>query len=117
MNVKITEKSVTFKITEQELHFLNTGQSLEKLVPIGGQDFAMVINPAPDEMFRDLENAPLKLILDKDESCLMLCTNKKQIQYLIDIGRSKEGLAAHIDGLDVFLQVDLKGDSRPRKKG
>lgn len=116
MNIKITEKSVTFKITEAELNILSTGHALEKAVPIGGNDFAMVIDPDPSEYFENFADAPLKLILDKDESCLMLCTSKEQIQKLIDMGRSKEGLAAHVDGLDVFLQVDLKADSRPKKK-
>lgn len=116
MNVKITEKSVTFKITEDELNILSTGQPIEKSVPIGGNDFAMVIDPDPAEYFEDFKEAPLKLILDKDESCLMLCTSKDQIQKLIDMGRSKEGLCAHVNGLDVFLQVDLKADSRPRQK-
>ena len=105
MNVKITEKSVTFKITEEELNILNTGQSIENNVPIGGNDFAMIIDPNPAEYFEDFEKAPLKLILDRDESCLMLCTSKAQIQELVDMGRNKEGLCAHVKGLDVFLQV------------
>lgn len=116
MNVRITEESVTFKITEEELNILSTGQSIEKTVPIGGNDFAMVIDPDPTEYFADFEKAPLKLILDRDESCLMLCTSKDQIQRLVDMGRSKEGLRAHVKGLDVFLQVDLKADSRPHRK-
>lgn len=116
MNVKITEKSVTFKITEEELNILSIGQPIEKSVPIGGNDFAMVIDPDPAEYFEDFKDIALKLILDRDESCLMLCTNKDQIRKLIDMGRSKEGLCAHVSGLDVFLQVDLKSDSRPRRK-
>ena len=116
MNVKITEKSVVFKITEDELHILSAGQTLEKSLPIGGNDFAMVIDPTPETYFEDFEKAPLKLILDKDESCLMLCTSKEQIQNLIAMGRSKEGLSAHTNGINVFLQVDLRADSRPRRK-
>ena len=85
-------------------------------ISVRGTDFAMVIDPDPAEYFKDFKEAPLKLILDKDESCLMLCTSKDQIQKLIDIGRSKEGLCARVNGLDVFLQVDLRADSRPRQK-
>ena len=116
MKVKITEKSVTFKITEEELNILSAGQPIEKAVPIGGNDFAMVIDPNPAECFEDFKEAPLKLILDKYEACLMLCTSKDQIQKLIDMGRSKEGLCAQVNGLDVFLLVDLKADTRPRWK-
>lgn len=115
MNIKITEKSVTFKITEEELNVLSAGQTLEKSVSICGNDFAMVIDPNPSDYFERFENTTLKLILDKDESCLMLCTSKAQIQKLVNMGRSKEGLCAHVDDLDVFLQVDLKADSRPRR--
>jgi hypothetical protein len=117
MNVKITERSVTFKITEEEMIVLSMGKPLEKIIPIGGNDFAMVIDPNPENLLKDINGAPLKLILDKDESCLMLCTSKEQIQKLMDMGRSKEGLSAHTDDLEVFLQVDLKADSRPRRKG
>jgi hypothetical protein len=113
MNVKITEKTVTFKITEEELNILSIGQSIEKTVPIGRNNFAMVVDP---NLAEDFKEAPLKLILDKDESRLMLCTSKVQIQKLVDMGRSREGLYAHLNKLDVFLQVDLKADSRPRQK-
>lgn len=117
MNVKITARSVIFKVTEEELNILSTGQVLETKVCIGGNDFVMAINPEPEEYFEDSRDSPLKLILDKYESCLMLCASKKQIQTLVDLGRSKEGLSVHTDDLDVFLQVDLRADSRPRRKG
>lgn len=116
MNVKITQTSVTFKITEEELNILSTGQLIEKTVPISGNNFAMVIDSNSAEYFEDYERAPLKLILDRGRSCLMLCTSKGQIQKLVDMGRSKDGLCAHTSDLDIFLQVDLKADSRPRQK-
>ena len=116
MNVKITESSVTFKITEDEMKMLAKGQSLEKSVPMGTNHFVMMIDPNAEDCFEDFQEAPLKLILDRNESCLMLCTTKDQVEKLVNMGRGKEGLFAHIDGLDIFLQVDLRADSRPLQK-
>jgi hypothetical protein len=115
MNVKISEDSVTFKITEEEMKHLLTGSALEKKILIGQSDFVMVIDPNPHEYFEDFKEAPLKLILDRAESCLMLCTTIDEIRKLSEIGRSREGLSAHIGGIDVFLQVDVRKDSRPRQ--
>lgn len=116
MNVKITEKSVTFKITEEEMNDLLAGHTLEKKIPIGQSTFSMRIDPNAGDRFEDLKEAPLKLVLDGAESCLMLCVTPEEIQKLSDMGRSREGLSVHADGLDVYLQVDLKADSRPRQK-
>ena len=113
MNVKITETSVTFKISEAELHELATGVPLERTVSIGGTCLDMVIDSDSSTYFDEHESTPLKVILDKKESCLMLCTSKRQIQSLMAMGRSKEGIFAHVDGMDVFLQVDLRSDPRP----
>ncbi len=115
MNVKITESSVTFKITEQELSHLLTGEALEKKTRIGQSDFVMVIDPNPQQFYDDFKERPLKLILDRAESCLMLCTTMEEIKKLSDMGKSRDGLSAHISGLDVFLQVDVRNDSRPKQ--
>jgi hypothetical protein len=115
MNVKITESSVTFKITEQELSHLLTGEALEKKTRIGQSDFVMVIDPNPQQFYDDFKERPLKLILDRAESCLMLCTTMEEIKKLSDMGKSRDGLSAHISGLDVLLQVDVRNDSRPKK--
>ena len=115
MNVKISEDSVTFKITEEEMKHLLTGSALEKKILIGQSDFVMVIDPNPHEYFEDFKEAPLKLILDRAESCLMLCTTVDEIKKLSEMGKSREGLSAHIGGIDVFLQVDVRKDSRPRQ--
>ncbi len=110
MNLKIAENSVTFKITEEELKLLLSGRSLETIVPIAGNDFAMVIQPSK----KDIE-APLILILDRDESCLQLTTTNAQLQKLMDIGKNREGLSSMLNSLRVSLQVDVRADSRPRK--
>lgn len=115
MNVKISESSVTFKITEKELNCLLTGTALEQKVLIGCNDFVMVIDPKPQEYFEDFKEVPLKLILDRSESCLMLCTTMDEVGKLSDMGRSRDGLSARAGNLDIFLQVDIRKDSRLRK--
>lgn len=119
MNVKISENSVTFKITEAELNHLLTGTALEQKIMIGGNDFVTIIDPNPREYFEDhinFQQTPLKLILDRSESCLMLCTAVDEIRKLSDMGKDRDGLSARINDLDVFLQVDVRKDSRPKKR-
>lgn len=111
MNVKIAENAVTFKITEEELDVLLNGQTLEKIVPMAASDFAMVIDPAGEN-----SDVPLKLIFGHNESRLILCTSPEQIRTLAAMGKSREGLSCHWNGLDIALQVDVRADSRPRKK-
>jgi hypothetical protein len=115
MNVKISESAVTFKITEEELNYLLTGSALEQEILIGGNNFVMSIDPNPQEYFEDFKEVPLKLILDRSESCLMLCTTMDEIEKLSDMGKSRDGLSAHTGNLDIFLQVDIRKDSRSRK--
>ena len=115
MNIKISEDSVTFKITEEEMKHLLTGSALEKKTLIGKSDFVMVINPNPHEYFEDFKESPLKLILDRAESCLMLCTTVEEIKKLSKMGKSREGISAHIDGINVYLQVDVRKDSRSKQ--
>ena len=117
MKVKITEHSVTFKITEGEMNVLAAGGTLENKISVGGNDLAMVIDSNSSEFFDAHEEKPLKLILDRKESCLMLFTSKDQIEKLVDMGRSKGGISTCIEGLQIILQVDLRSDQRPLRKG
>jgi hypothetical protein len=48
----------------------------------------MVIDPNPHEYFEDFKEAPLKLILDRAESCLMLCTTVDEIKKLSEMGKA-----------------------------
>lgn len=114
MNVKISEDSVTFKITEEELKTLLSGSVLEKKMMLGRGAFVVVIDPDPEPFFEDAAEHPLKLIHDKFETCLMLCTSKDNVQRLFDMGRNRDGLHCMADGMDVCLQVDVRGDSRAK---
>lgn len=115
MKVKICNASVTFKISEEELKSLLLGRSLEHKVLIGKSEFSMVIEPNPQELFEDFKEVPLMLILDRSESCLMLCTSTNEIKKLHQMGKSARGLSAKIEGLEVILQVDVRSDTRRRK--
>lgn len=114
MNVKISEDSVTFKITEEELRTLLSGRMLEKKMMLGRGTFVVVIDPDPEPFFEDAADHPLKLIHDKFETCLMLCTSKDNVQKLFDMGKCRDGLSCRADGMEVFLQVDVRGDSRAK---
>ena len=114
MNVKIGEDSVTFKITEEELNILLSGRALEKKIMLGRGTFVVVIDPDPEPFFEDAAAHPLKLIHDKFETCLMFCTSKDNVQKLFDMGKNRDGLSCRADGMDVFLQVDVRGDSRAK---
>ncbi len=110
MNVKITETAVIFKISEDEMHHLLSRKPLEKILPIASNEFAMVIDPRDTE-----KDSPLILVLDKDESCIMLRTSHRHIEKLAAMGRNRHGLTHEQDGISVTLQVDLRQDSRKRK--
>jgi len=114
MNVKISEDSVTFKITEEELNTLLSGRALERKMLLGRGTFVVVIDPDPEPFFEDAAAHPLKLIHDKFETCLMLCTSRDNVRKLFDMGRSRDGLSCHADGMNVSLQVDVRGDSRSK---
>lgn len=116
MNVKISETSVTFKITEKELNHLLTGATLEQKVPIGGCDFVILIDPAFSGHLEDIEKSSLRIVFDKSEPRLKLCTTMDEIRKLVDMGKNRDGLSARADNLDIFLQVDIRKDSRERKQ-
>ena len=111
MDIKISEKTVTFKITEEELNILLNGQPLKKNVLIAANDFVMAIDLADESA-----DVPLRLILDRDGSCLILRTSIEQIRKLVEMGKSREGLFCNWSELDISLQVDVRANSHPRRK-
>lgn len=108
MNVKIAEESVTFKIREEEMNHLLSGTPLEKTIMIGGAAFSMFIIPRPG-------SAALALSGASAESRLTLHIAPDDIRRLHDMGKNKDGLSFRVDGIDIFLQVDMRQDSRSRK--
>lgn len=115
MKAKIAQDSITFKITEDEMQSLLNNRTLEAKIPFGISHFCMVIDLCAYEYFSDYKEAPLKLILDRDESCMMLCTTPDEIKKLSDMGKDRNGLLMKMGDLDICLQVDMRNDSRARK--
>lgn len=111
MNVKFSENAVTFKITEQELNRLLTGAPLEQTLRIGLDDFSMSIDPGASED----GHAAMHILWDRPKARLSLRTTLDQIRELSAMGKSREGLSAHLGGMDVFLQVDVRKDSREKQ--
>ncbi len=107
MNVKISESAVTFKITEEELNRLLAGTALEQKILIGGHDFITIIDPVPQD-----GHASFRLVWTQPDSCLKLCAAMDEIRKLSAMGKSRDGLSARAGNLDVFLQVDMRKDSR-----
>lgn len=114
MNVKIAETSITFKISEEELNLLLTGLALENRIFIGNHDFTMVIDPNPGKHLHNPVGMPLHIVLDPAKSRLTLYATMTEIMKLSDMGKSRDGLSANIDGLDVLLQVDIRKDKREK---
>ena len=117
MNVKIAENAVTFKITEAELAGLLSGDILQKTVMIGASGFTMAIDPVSGIQAADGGQASLTVVLDRAKARLTLYTSGRHVKKLADMGKSREGLSARCGELDVFLQVDIRNDSRPKKPG
>lgn len=115
MKAKIAQDSITFKITEDEMQILLADRTLETKISLGLSQFCMVIDLCAHEYFSDYKEAPLKLIPDRTESCMMLCTTADEIKKLSDMGKNRDGLAMKMGDLDIFLQVDMRNDSRPKK--
>lgn len=114
MNVKFSENAVTFKITEQELNYLLTGDPLEQTLSIGPDDFSMSIDPNASETSEG-GHAAMHILWDRPKARLSLRTTSDQIRELSAMGKSREGLSAHLGGMDVFLQVDVRKDSREKQ--
>lgn len=108
MNIKISERTVVFKISGEELCRLLDGNTLEDRVGIGKYQTALVI-----ECSNDTPSLALSLILDdKAEACYYLRVSPPYLQDLYDKGKNREGVSALQEGLEIFLQVDVRKDAR-----
>lgn len=109
MNIKITEDSLTFKISEAELNILLAGLPLERKIKIGSDDFTMAVTPCSSE-------SALTPVLNRAEASLSLHIGMMDVQKLSVMGKNRDGLSAQADGLNVYLQVDVRKDSREKVK-
>lgn len=116
MKVKISEEAVVFKLAETEMERLLAERFLETKINIGQCHFCIAIDLNAYKEFPDYKEAPLRLLPDRSESCLMLYTTPEEIQRLSDMGKDRDGLSFRSGDIECRLQVDVRNDARARKK-
>lgn len=116
MKVKISEETVVFKLTEVEMERLLADQFLETKINIGQGHFYIAIDLNAHKEFPDYKESPLRLLPDRSETCLMLYTTPEEIKKLADMGKDRDGLSFRSGDIECRLQVDVRNDSRSRKK-
>ena len=116
MKVKIFEETIVFKLAEAEMERLLADQFLETAVNIGQSHFCIAIDLNAYKEFPDYKECPLRLLPDRSESCLVLYTTPEEIQKLSDMGKDRDGLSFKSGDVECRLQVDVRNDSRSRKK-
>lgn len=116
MKVKISEDAVVFKLAEAEMERLLADQFLETKISIGQGHLCIAIDLSAYKEFPDYKECPLRLLPDRSESCLVLYTTPEEIQRLADMGKDRDGLSFRSGDVECRLQVDVRNDSRTRKK-
>ena len=115
MKVKLSHKSVVFKITEDELKALQLQKTLTETISFGAEKLCFVLLPITGAA--ETDNSQLNASFDKKNGVITLGVHPDAPRSLSEMGRSKEGIAHDGGGMRLFLQVDLKKDSRLRKSG
>lgn len=115
MIVKFSDGSITFKITEDEMRQLLADSSLEKKIMIGQKQFGMAVDLNAHRYSDDKRESPLRLIPDPSGFGVLMLATREEIQKLADLGKNREGISVKNGDLEVILQVDVRGDGRPRK--
>lgn len=116
MKVKISEETVVFKLAEVEMERLLADQFLETKINIGQGHFCIAIDLNAHKEFPDYKESLLRLLPDRSETCLMLYTTPEEIKKLADMGKDRDGLSFRSGDIECRLQVDVRNDSRSRKK-
>ncbi|HRK98383.1 MAG TPA: hypothetical protein PLE43_07905 [Alphaproteobacteria bacterium] len=107
MNIKFSSQSVTFKISEEELKSLIVDKKLIESLLISGQKVSFAIFPVQSG----------EMVLDLTEGfAFSLQLPNPKIQELSEMGKSRDGIFLLQDNLKIFVQVDVKSDTRSRKK-
>ncbi|MEJ2681554.1 MAG: hypothetical protein P8144_08790 [Gammaproteobacteria bacterium] len=109
MNVKMSSTSIVFKISEDELHTLKQHAAITQNVPLGTHTLKLKVKTVLQE-----EAVTIHFDWIDDSACaLVLCVTSAQIQTLCQMGKSREGICVLRRDTEVFLQVDVRRDSRP----
>lgn len=99
MNLRMDEEGIRFRITPEELEALLRGESILHSLKIGESFLEYAILPV---------RAGTAMTLQFADGNLILSVPAAELEKLRALGRSKHGLLARQDGLDIGLQVDLK---------
>jgi hypothetical protein len=99
MNLRLARSSVRFKIDQEELHLLLSGETLEAFVPFGERNLSFLIVPTQ-------AGGSMKANYTGDRVILEI--TPLHLRMLVDKGRSKEGLEEEVNGIIVSLQVDVR---------
>lgn len=113
MNVKISENSICFKISGEELETLLGGEVVETRTRLPTAQIHIRINPQ-----QSVENgASMQSRIIDSQMQIDLCVPDQMVQQLHEIGKSKTGLTFTLGQSVISLQVDIKSDKRKVKKG
>ena len=116
MNLKIENQNLRFKISENELKKLLLKEILGTKATFLDNKFIVSILP-----FSSKNNIELKSTLEEnleekklEQNCiyLNLSITEKEIQKLVEMGKSRLGIKFKIEEILVSLQVDMRDDSR-----
>ena len=111
MNVRIEEQNLRFKISEQELRTLIDGHCLSMKVGLLDKMLVVTINPQGDG-----DDMKVAMVFGRGEVYLNFLIPPEKLLELSEMGRSRAGLEANMDGLSLSLQVDLRSDQRKAKR-
>lgn len=100
MNIRIGNQNIRFKVTEDELGQLLSGDTLE----INSLISARIIPNGSD------------ILVKHNNGELILMVSKQRLLELMDMGKNREGISAQQGDLSLYLQVDVRKDSRLKAK-
>ena len=100
MNVRIEERNLRFKISEEELEILLNGGALKVEAMIVAQ-------------IKPIDNGD-DISVNYDEAGLVLSVPKPKLLELSAMGKSRDGLSVKQGDLSLSLQVDIRKDSRKK---
>ena len=103
MNLRISENSVRFRITAEDLEILIQGRNIDQRICMGAVCFSYRISPVSSGM---------DMRLEMGGNGFSLSVPRNDLEQLRALGRSREGISILHDGVDVSLQLDLKSAAR-----
>lgn len=102
MNVRLTSNDIRFRITNEELAALTSGQSLTEALAFADSTLVLSISRAADGSATHL---------DADPWCIHLSVSGDDLEALAAAGRSKRGIERRFGAVTVALQVDIRSRS------